>query len=72
MPLMKKTLMLSCMGSSLLLASCATQRSVPADSYCQVYMPVIQSRGDAAISAPLDVKKRILFNEKMYRAECRK
>jgi len=71
MPLMKKTLMLSCMGSSLLLASCAT-RQIAGDSYCQVYQPIIQSRGDAAISAPLDVKKRILFNEKMYRAECRK
>lgn len=71
MPLMKKLLMLSFLGSSLLLASCATQK-IAGDSYCQVYQQVIQSRGDAAISAPLDVKKRILFNEKMYRAECRK
>lgn len=69
--------MKSCVSSSLLLvglllASCATAPQIAGDSYCQVYLPIIQSRGDAAISAPLEVKKRILFNEKNYRAECKK
>lgn len=71
MPLMKTLLMLSYVGSSLLLASCATPQ-IAGDSYCQVYLPIIQSRGDSAISAPLEVKRRILFNEKNYRAECKK
>lgn len=62
------------MGLSLLLLlpGCATKLAVPIDSYCQVYNPVVVSRGDGQISAPLAVKKRILANELTYRQECKK
>jgi hypothetical protein len=51
------------------LNSCAT--SVPVDSFCSLYSPVVVSKGDGAITAPLAVKKRILTNEQLYRQQCR-
>lgn len=44
--------------------------TMPVDSYCQLYNQVIVSRGDASITAPLSVKKRILANEQLYRRVC--
>lgn len=41
------------------------------DSFCQVYRPVVQQKGDGAITAPSGVKKRILANELTYRGQCR-
>lgn len=68
---MKALLIVSCASSSLLLANCAGHQQLIADSYCQVYEPIIQKKGDANISAPLVVKSRILYNEQMYRNECK-
>lgn len=42
------------------------------DSYCQVYHKVVRGKGDGAIKAPLEVKKRILANELSYRKLCPK
>jgi hypothetical protein len=58
-------LMLVC--AALSLSNCAT---VPVDSYCQVYNPVVVQKGDGAITATPDVKKRILANELTYRSQC--
>lgn len=58
--------------SSLLLASCGTTRQIAGDSYCQVYEPIIQKKGEGQITAALAVKQRILYNEQMYRTECKK
>jgi hypothetical protein len=57
--------------SLLLLTSCA-HAPLAIDSYCQVYNPVVVSRGDGQITAPLAVKRRILANELTYRQECKK
>lgn len=72
MPFQKVKWMLGCAGLSLLLADCSGHLPLSTDSYCQVYNPVVVSRGDGAISAPLPVKKRILANELTYRQECKK
>ena len=58
--------------SSLLLLSlsnCATTQPAPlvVDTFCQEYEPVIQQKGDAAISATDGVKRRILANEQNFR-----
>lgn len=65
----KVKLMLTFGVLSLLLASCAHQQ-IAGDSYCQVYAPIIQQKGDGAIAAAPWVKRRILYNEQMYRNEC--
>lgn len=57
--------------SPLLLASCATHGQVIPDSYCQVYEPIIQKKGDGQITATPGVKRRLLYNEQMYRNECK-
>ena len=62
---LKTRLTLICAGLSL--SSCATP--VPVDSFCTLYSPVVVAKGDGDIKAKLDVKKRILVNEKLYR-EC--
>jgi len=51
---------------------CEIATVAPTDSLCTVYQPVIQSRGDSSIKAPLAVKQRILANEMTYRRQCRK
>lgn len=71
MPFLKVKWMLGCVGLSLLLTNCG-HAPLAIDSYCQVYNPVVVSRGDGQITAPLAVKKRILANELTYRQECRK
>ena len=43
-----------------------------ADSYCQVYTPIVVSKGDGNIVASSGVKKRILANELTYRDQCRR
>lgn len=55
---------------SLSLSSCATKPLV-IDSFCQLYEPLIQEKGDSAITAKLSVKKRILGNETIYRDQCK-
>lgn len=40
------------------------------DSYCKLYTRVVVKNGDEQIKAPLDVKKRLLVNEKLYRSVC--
>ena len=60
-------LMLLCVALSL--ANCAA-KTVPIDSYCQVYNPVVLQKGDGAITATSGVKKRILANELTYRDQC--
>lgn len=57
--------MMLCVASSL--ASC---QIVPIDSFCQVYQPVVQQKGDGSIAAASGVKRRILANELTYRDQC--
>lgn len=42
------------------------------DSFCALYTVVIVEKGDSQIKAPLGVKKRLLENELLYKAECLK
>lgn len=51
------------------LSNCAGLRAT--DSFCQVYNKVVVAKGDGAITAKLDVKKRILANELTYRDQCK-
>jgi hypothetical protein len=51
------------------LGSCAHAPPLT-DSFCQVYNRVVVQKGDGAITAALDVKKRILANELTYRDQC--
>lgn len=70
---MRSKWMLGFAGLSLLLSGgCAHQQAVVGESYCAVYEPIIQKKGDASISASLAVKQRILYNEQMFRTECRR
>lgn len=65
--------MRTCGGLSLLalLASgCVARGQIAADSYCMVYLPVVQQKGDGSISATPGVKRRLLYNEQMFRNEC--
>ncbi len=48
------------------LGSCTPEQI---DSFCQVYNKVIIQKG-TKITAPLDVKKRLLANELTYRSQC--
>ena len=50
------------------LNNCVT---VPTDSYCQLYNPIVVQKGDGAITAKAAVKKRILANEQIYRSQCK-
>jgi hypothetical protein len=51
------------------LSSCKT---APTDSFCSVYTPVVREKGDGVITAKAGPKRRILANELLYVAECRK
>lgn len=51
-------------------SGCAHQQ-IAADSYCMVYLPVVQQKGDGQIAATPGVKRRLLYNEQMYRNECK-
>ena len=44
----------------------------PADSFCQVYQPVVQAKGDGSITVSPAAKRRILANELYYRKVCRR
>ena len=63
-----RTLRLMTLCAALSLSNCA---AVPTDSFCQVYLPVVQQKGDGSIAAASGVKKRILANELTYRDQCR-
>lgn len=64
---LKPRLMLVC--AALSLSSCA-HAPPPTDSFCQIYNRVVVAKGDGAITATMDVKKRILANELTYRDQC--
>lgn len=53
--------------AALSLSSC---QHMPIDSFCQVYQPIVQQKGDGAITAASSVKRRILANELTYRDQC--
>ena len=57
-----------CFG--ILISYCLTVNQI--DSFCQVYQPVVQARGDGTIMATPDAKRRILANELIYRKVCKK
>lgn len=63
-----RTVSLTTSFVALSLGSCATKP--PIDSFCQLYSPIVVSKGDGEIKAPAPVKRRILGNELTYRAEC--
>lgn len=65
---MRWMLMLSMLVFVALSPSSCTPEQI--DSYCQLYRQVVVSKGDGAIQAPLEVKKRILANETLYRQYC--
>lgn len=48
------------------------QHVTPVDSFCTVYQPIVQQKGDGVIAAPSGVKRRILANELTYRDQCQK
>ena len=54
--------------AALSLSSCAAPRVT--DSFCDVYEPVVVSKGDGTITATVMVKRRILGNEQTYRGLC--
>ncbi len=60
-------LMLVCVGLSL--SSCTPEQI---DSFCILYNKVIVEKGDGRITAPPEVKKRLLANELLYREQCPK
>jgi hypothetical protein len=62
----KQMLMLACVALSL--NRCAT---LPIDSYCQVYQPVVVAKGDGNIVASSGVKRRMLANELTFRDQCK-
>lgn len=49
---------------TLSLSNCATKPQVT-DSFCLLYEPIIQEKGDANITAKRSVKERILGNDLM-------
>lgn len=51
------------------LASCA--HTMPIDSFCQIYNPVVVAKGDGAITATSGVKRRLLANELIYKSQCK-
>jgi hypothetical protein len=55
-----------CVG--LMVMWCYTAQQV--DSFCQVYQPVVQAKGDGSIAATPAAKKRILANELIFRKLC--
>lgn len=64
-----RTLKLILACASLSLSNCA-HAPPPTDSFCQVYNPVVVSKGDGAIMATGGVKRRLLANELTYRDQC--
>lgn len=62
---------ITCFGF-LVVFSCQVPEQSQIDSFCQVYQPVIQKKGDGTITATDGVKRRILANELTYRRACKK
>lgn len=58
--------------SILLVAAINPEQCTPEqiDSFCTLYTRVVIKKGDEQIQAPLDVKKRLLVNEKLYKKAC--
>lgn len=63
-----KTLTISL--SLMCLTTCARSNQKVSDSFCEVYKPLIQEKGDSNIRAPKAVLDRMATNEKTYRAFC--
>lgn len=57
-----------CVG--LIVMKCFLPEIGATDSFCQVYQPVVQAKGDGAISGTQGAKRRILANELTYRKLC--
>lgn len=55
---------------SLLFLSPSGCKQEQIDSFCQLYTKVIIEQGDANIKAPIGMKRRLLANELLYKAEC--
>lgn len=55
---------------SLLFLSPSGCKQEQIDSFCQLYTKVIVEKGDASIKAPIGMKRRLLANELLYKAEC--
>lgn len=58
--------------SSLLLLSLNPSQCTPEqiDSFCTAYTKVIVNKGDSRFEASLEVRKRLLTNEKFYIENC--
>jgi hypothetical protein len=58
--------------SLMFLASCGlwSPKSEVTDSFCTVYKPLIQAKGDSNIKAPKPVLDRMATNEKTYQEFC--
>ena len=56
-----------CFG--ILIMWCPPQ-SGPIEDFCTLYERVIVAKGDAAIAAPIGVKRRLLANELKYKKFC--
>lgn len=66
---MKMPLIVLCATLSLNERSCTPEQI---DSFCVLYRKVIVEKGDGQIKASVGVKKRLLANEQLYIAECKK
>lgn len=58
-----------CVG--LIVMWCNLAKPTVIDSFCQVYQPIVQAKGDGTLSGTLGVKRRILANEQTYRRLCK-
>lgn len=54
----------------LLLSNLAMCQHLSTDSYCSVYSQIIRQKGEGAIRATPEVKRRILANETTFRELC--
>ena len=58
-----------CVG--VVLAYCFVASPSPVDSFCLLYQPVVQAKGDGSIQGTPGAKRRILANELLYRQQCK-
>lgn len=59
-----------CIG--LLVMWCNLQQPSAINSFCQVYEPVVQQKGDGSLTGTSGAKRRVLANELTYRKICKK
>lgn len=59
-----------CFG--LLIMFCDVPQPAVTDSFCAVYQPVVQEKGDGTIAGTKGAKRRLLANELTYRKLCPK